>query len=312
MATPRRPRTSTSTSSPRSDLAPAGTGTRARSPSAAAARTSRSSPRRRCRRRAMHRVVGARDVPALVHQQSPEPAGQPLVLLPQEGASRPRNSPLSNAHRPRQARPRAPSRIRRGPGRRADSPSPAAKMSRAASPHGVTAERFDRPSINVRPQVDRDVLIGEQLEPDLARVARPGRGSRDDGERRLDALHERRDPRPPGRASRRRAARLRALDGQEAPVLVVHRDEGGPRRLSASSGSGGPAGRVRARSGRRSSAPVRQPVDDQVLDHAAARRSARGCTGPRRRRPSARSFVTTRCRSASALRGRRRRPSRGA
>ena len=130
---------------------------------------------------------------------------------------------------------------------------------------GCAAERLHRLEQRA-PQVVGDVLEREQLEPDLARVARPRHDHGPAPVLGLDALHEREVARL-GEQPLHHVHRLGTLDREEAPVLVVHQVHAvvGRRLLQDLQHP------LRVRRVRHDEVPlVVEAVDDQVLDHAAA------------------------------------------
>ena len=135
------------------------------------------------------RIVRARDVPALLHQEPAQPARQPFVALPEQRLA-PAELALVERDGPCQTGLEGGRRTRTDPVRRAGSPSPNA--ARRARP-GRTASRRTAPPPprSVGPQVVGDVLVREQLEAHLARVAGAREDHRAPAVLGLDASHER-------------------------------------------------------------------------------------------------------------------------
>ena len=128
--------------------------------------------------------MGARDVVAFVHPQPPEPAGKPLTLLTDQ------RLPAAEVPLVQGDRPSEPRLERRGgleqilPVERVAHLQPEHVPRRQPAWHPV--ERRHRIHQLV-PQVDRDVLVREQLEPDLPGVPRARHDHRPPAERRLRA-----------------------------------------------------------------------------------------------------------------------------
>ena len=210
-----------------------------------------------------HRVVRARDVPAFVHPEADEHARQRVLPLTEQRRASSELA-LLERDRPRQSRFERGHRLEQ-------------ILSVQGIPHlepqhvagceaaGGTSDRLHRLAEGV-PEVARDVLEREQLEPDLTGVAR----ARDDHGptlvRGLDAAHERRSA-ASGKSCAITSTDLGPLHRKEAPVLVVHEvhETVGGRLLEDLQHALG------VRGVRHDEVPLlAEAVDDQILDHAAA------------------------------------------
>ena len=209
-------------------------------------------------------------------------------------ASRPWNSPLSKLDGPRQAR------LERGDG--LEQILAVQRVSHLQTQHVAGGQPAGHPAERRRrlrelvPQGLGHVLVGEQLEADLARVSGAGEDDGAPAVLRLDALHE---------------AEVRGLGeelgGRRAPTpgpgprgstSPGGRRGGADRRPARPPAPGAPAARSR-RSARRSTAG--RPGGTRSGPRSRRRpRSARGCTAPRPTAALDRSFVTTRCSIPSA------------
>ena len=210
-----------------------------------------------------HRVVGARDMAALLHQEAAEPARHPFVPLAKQRLSPPE---LALVERDRPAQPG----LERGRG--LEQVLTVERIAHLQTEHVARGETARHPPERRhrlgqrRPQVQCDVLIREQLESDLARVSRSGHDDRPPVVLGLGALHEREVARLREQLAHH-VDGLRPLDGEEAPILVVHQVEAvvGSLLLEHPEHAGG------VRRVRHDEVPLRlEAIDDQVLDHPAA------------------------------------------